>query len=170
MGKELAMFCGTPTLCLKVNDLAASKRFYEALGFVTLDEYKDLRVVVRRGHFTIALMTFLDANCLNLRGADVGEVYEKLKPEFPELAGELDRYKAGDYDGAEVGGACWLTEDPDGNVIFFDTNENEQGADYTQEQTSQILGNTEQALMDIGADEECLAAFRTVLEKFGAPG
>ena len=164
------MFYGSPTLCLKVEDLAASRRFYEALGFVPFNEVDGRRVVLRRGHFTLALMTFLEANLINFRGADVAAAHRALKAQLPELDGEPERYVPDQSNQADAAGMSWLTRDPDGNTVFFDTNENEQGAAYKQKETSQILRNTEQALLDAGASKECLAAFRgEVLRKFAAP-
>lgn len=167
---EFSMFYGSPTLCLKVEDLAASRRFYEALGFVPFNEVDGRRVVLRRGHFTLALMTFLEANLINFRGADVAAAHRALKAQLPELDGEPERYVPDQSNQADAAGMSWLTRDPDGNTVFFDTNENEQGAAYKQKETSQILRNTEQALLDAGASKECLAAFRgEVLRKFAAP-
>ena len=164
------MFYGSPTLCLKVEDLAASRRFYEALGFVPFNELDGRRVVLRRGHFTLALMTFLEGNVLNFRGADVATAHKTLKSQLPELEGEPERYVPDQDNEADAAGVSWLTRDPDGNTVFFDTNENEQGAAYKQQEVSQILRNTEQALLDVGASEECLAAFRGgVLRKFATP-
>ncbi len=113
-------------------------------------------------------MTFLERDLLNFRGVDAFAIYDFLQENGLSLEGEPERYAKEKYD-ADVDGACWTTKDPDGHEIFFDTNENELGEDFEQRRLTELLNNTEQDLVDIGASEECLRAFREeVLFKFGA--
>ena len=162
------MYVGRPTLCLKVSNLAESKRFYQALGFEVFDE-SELRVALRRGGFSLALMTFLDQDVLNFRGEDAFEIQKQLERRGVKLPGQPERYRKAQLD-ADADGSCWSTVDPDGHVILFDTNENEIGPAAKQRQLSQLLKNTEQDLVDLGADDECLAAFREhVSSKFALP-
>ena len=52
-------------------------------------------------------------------------------------------------------------------MIFFDTNRNEQGEAFEQRRLSELLRNTEQELLNIGASAECLQSFRTeILAKY----
>jgi catechol 2,3-dioxygenase-like lactoylglutathione lyase family enzyme len=160
------MYAGSLTLCLRASDLEASKRFYEALGLETFDEVPGVRVVLRRGNVCVALMPFLEENWLNFRGADVFAVHGALRAQGLDLPGRPERY-TGARHGADADGACWSTRDPAGNVVFFDTNRNEEGPDYARRRLAQLLRNTEQELVDAGASAECLEAFRThVLAKY----
>ena len=160
------MYFGSPSLCLKTKDLEKSKHFYEAIGMEVVDEVPGLRVVLRNGHFALALMSFLDENLLNFRGADVFAVHSHLKESGLSLAGEPERYAKEQYD-ADADGECWSTKDPDGNTIFFDTNGNEQGAAFAQRRLAQLFKNTEQELINLGASEACLHSFRTeILAKY----
>jgi catechol 2,3-dioxygenase-like lactoylglutathione lyase family enzyme len=162
------MYVGSPTLCLRARDLEASRRFYEVLGMEVVDEVPGTRLVLRRGTFRLALMTFLDENWLNFRGADVFAVHAFLREQGLELEGAPERYSR-EQRGADADGACWSTRDPDGNVVFFDTNRGEEGGDLAQRRLAQLLRDTEQELSDLGA-EECLGAFRReILAKFTPP-
>ena len=162
------MYVGSPSQCLRTKDLEASRRFYEALGMEVVNEVPGLRVVLRNGNFSVALMNFLDENCLNFRGADVFAVHDYLKEKIADLEGKPERYKREQYD-ADADGECWFTRDPDGNVIFFDTNRNEQGEEFEQRRLTELLRNTEQELLNIGASAECLQAFRAeILAKFAS--
>jgi catechol 2,3-dioxygenase-like lactoylglutathione lyase family enzyme len=163
------MHVGSPTLCLRARRLDASRRFYEALGMEVVDEVPGVRVVLRRGTFSLALMTFLDENWLNFRGADVFAVHAFLRDRGLGLEGAPERYSREQH-GADAAGACWSTRDPEGNVIFFDTNETETGERAARERLAQLLRHTEQELSELGADE-CLGAFRReIFAKFALPG
>jgi catechol 2,3-dioxygenase-like lactoylglutathione lyase family enzyme len=162
------MFVGSHTLCLKVKDLAASKRFYEALGLRIIEEIPGTRVVMERGSFNLALMTFLDGNCMNFRGTDVFATHDALRARGLDLLGKPNRYSAQQVNG-DADGACWLTFDPDGNAVFFDTNANEAGDAHRRRRVRQILEGAEQDLLDAGASPECLRALRReILDKFAA--
>lgn len=164
------MYVGAPSLCLKVKDLERSRDFYHALGMEVFDEVPGQRVVLRRGSFSLALMTFLEKDLLNFRGVDAFAIYDFLRDKGLELTGEPERYAKEKYD-SDADGACLATEDPDGHEILFDTNENERGEAFEQRRLTQLLKNTEQDLVDIGASNECLRAFREeVLDRFGGQG
>ncbi len=166
MSFKQPVYRGSPTLCLRTKDLEASRRFYEALGMEVVDEVPDVRVILRNGNFSVALMTFLDENLLNFRGTDVFAVYDSLKEKNLDLEGKPERYTREQHD-AGADGESWSTKDPDGNVIFFDTNRNEQGEAFEQRRLSELLRNTEQELLNIGASAECLQSFRTeILAKY----
>ena len=111
------MNIGWHDICLKASNLEESKLFYQALGFdVTHDS--DSWVHLSNGNLEISLMTFLEENWINFRGADVFAVYETLKEKGLTVEGAPELYKE-DAMGAD--GAHWNTRDPEGNVVYFDT-------------------------------------------------
>ncbi len=153
--------------CLRVKDLAASREFYESLGMEVIDEMsvEGLRVVLKSGYFRLALMTFLNENSLNFRGADVFAMHDRASKRLPGLEGEPVRRDPDDENGE---GVSWATRDPDGNHIFLDTNPNDLGAANRESRISEILTATERQLEVHGASEDCLQAFRDgVLSKYG---
>ncbi len=153
--------------CLRVKDLAASRDFYESLGMEVIDEMsvEGLRVVLKSGYFRLALMTFLNENSLNFRGADVFDVHDRVSKRLPGLEGEPIRRGPNDENGE---GVSWATRDPDGNHIFLDTNPSDLGAANRDSRIAEILTDTERQLEVHGASEDCLQAFRdSVLSKYG---
>lgn len=151
------MDIGALTLCLPAKDLDASRRFYEALGMQVVEEVPGTRVVLQRGHLNLALMPFLDEPWLNFRGADVLALHAALRDD-PGIAGVPERY-ARAQNGADADGVCWSLRDPAGNVVFFDTNRNEEGDDARRRRLARLLESTEQELIELGASD-CLRAFR----------
>jgi len=107
-------------LCLNVRDLEKSLAFYNALGLTqvggTVEEgwamlgYRNLCLGLYQGH--------LGQNLLNFRGGDVFALAEELKRRGFTLK-----------QGAEVepdgSAGAWL-DDPDGNVIYFNTHPDEK--------------------------------------------
>ena len=156
---------GLVSPCLRVRDLAASREFYESLGMEVIDEVEGLRVILKGGYFRLALMTFLNENSLNFRGADVFAVYDEASRRLPGLEGKPQRRGPGHEHGE---GESWATRDPDGNHIFFDTNPMDLGASSRESRIAGILADTERQLEVHGASEACLRAFReNVLSKYG---
>ena len=153
------MYAGRPHLCLKSKHMDASRRFYEALGFSVVDEVGGLRIVLERGSFNLALMSFLDEDSLNLRGADAFAIRDHLRQQGISAEGEPERYVKEKYN-ADADGACWLTRDPDGHSVIFDTNQTEQGPEAMRQRIDRVLRNAEQDLIDAGANAECLEAYR----------
>ncbi len=158
------MFFGWTSICLRAKDLAASARFYQALGMEVVDELPGKRIVLRNGPFRIALMNFLDKNSIHVRGADVPAVYAACKRECPEATGQPFTYRAEDMD-ADADGTSWETFDPDGNAVFFDTNANETGAAGRSQLIVQILRDAEQMLTRLGASKECLKALGRLIDQ-----
>lgn len=164
------MFSGWATVCLKVDDLGASMRFYEQLGMEVVEQVEGLRVILKSGSHHIALMTFLDENLLNLRCGDVTAIFDSMTRELPALEGAPQHYTPSDLNhGAAAPGTSWRTRDPDGNVIFFDTNRNEEGDAYRQQRVAEILEDAEQDLINAAASAECLSSLREVIQKHGTP-
>ena len=153
------MYAGRPHFCMKSRNLDASRHFYEALGFAVVEEVPGKRITLERGNFRIALMTFLDEDLLNLRGADAFAIHDHLGRKGISAPGEPERYRKEKFD-ADADGACWLTRDPDGHAILFDTNEDEEGENAARESIDRALRNAEQDLIDAGASNACLEAYR----------
>ncbi len=153
------MYAGRPHICLKSRDLDASRRFYEALGLAVSEEVPGKRITLERGNFTITLMTFLDEDLLNFRGADAFAIHDHLEREGISAPGEAERYQKEEFD-ADADGVCWLTRDPDGHAILFDTNKDEEGKRAALESVDRALCNAEQDLIDAGASDTCLEAYR----------
>ena len=159
-------YFGWPSLCLRVRDPAASKAFYMKLGMRLVSEAEGKAVVLRYGVQRIALMTFIEENLINFRAGDVRAAERELKAAFPDLEGEVERYTAAEYDSA-ADGICWATRDPDGNEVFFDTNQLEEGPDFVRERSLDIIRGAAEELEMMGADAEMITALRRdVLARF----
>ena len=153
------MYAGRPHFCLKSKNLDASRRFYEALGLAVVDELPGKRIVLERASFRIMLMTFLDEDLLNFRGADAFAIHDHLDREGISASGEPERYRKEKFD-ADADGVGWLTRDPDGHAILFDTNKDEEGESAARESVDLALRNAERDLIDAGASDACLEAYR----------
>jgi catechol 2,3-dioxygenase-like lactoylglutathione lyase family enzyme len=162
------MYPGQYTLCLKTTDLPAMQRFYEALGMEVHSQRTDF-VLLNNGDLDLALMTFLPEHCLNFRGADVSQVFLTASAQGQEFTSEPQRYKKEQFN-ADADGSSWLETDPDGNNVFFDTNENEQGAQGAALALQRVLDSTAKQLINIGASEACRDTFHNkILEHFVPP-
>ncbi len=156
---------GQLTLCLKCKDLERSRRFYEMLG-LEVAEQSDTSVVMKNGNTRLALMTFLEHNCLNFRGADAFAVHESFRAAGFDPAGEPERYAAEMY-AATADGASRSTFDPDGNNVFIDTNEAELSEEGRQQRISNLLQDTARELANLGASAECIESFREqIVQRF----
>lgn len=151
------MYAGTGVLCFKVSDVQKSIRFYEAIGLTGWSHPSGLAGGVGRGLFGIYLMGFdCKGDWVNFRGADAFEVHARLRRSGIEAPGEPT-------------GTSWMTEDPDGHKILFNTSQGELTPGVRQDRVAELLGGTEQHLVDWDASEECLQAFREhVLARFGS--
>lgn len=119
------MQLGAFSISLAVNDLAASRTFYELLGFEPFagdgEHYQMMRngdtiIGLFQGMFENNILTFnprWDQSCNEVDSAtDVREIAEKLRADGIELMQEsLD---------AESGPGSFATVDPDGNPILID--------------------------------------------------
>lgn len=163
------MFPGLLTLCLDAKDLSGMRHFYEALGLkVHID--RPSNVLLNNGDVDIALMTFLDAPCLNFRGADPFEMQAVMTGAGLDLEGKPEQYDKAERN-ADANGQSWLTRDPDGNVVFFDTNDAETGARGDALALQRVLDATSKQLINVGAPQACRDALRTkVLEVFMPDG
>jgi len=161
------MHVGAGNICLRVTDLEVSTRFYEVLGLSRVEGAgtPGLSVLVRRGNFSIFLMENFGEDSLNFRGADAFDIFEHLREQGLDLKGKPERYTSEERG---EGGTAWMTYDPDGHGVFFNTHLRETTPEHRQERVSQVLQNTEQDLVDLGASEECLLALREVVGEFGS--
>ena len=119
------MQLGAFSISLAVKDLAASRAFYEQLGFEPFggdgEHYQMMRngdtvIGLFQGMFENNILTFnpgWDQSCNAQHGAmDVREIAEKLRADGIELMQEsLD---------AESGPGSFAIVDPDGNPILID--------------------------------------------------
>ncbi|MFB0509173.1 MAG: VOC family protein [bacterium] len=106
-------------LCLNVNDVHRSIDFYTKLGFRLISgdpgsgwavmEYGNLKLALYQGHIA--------QNMLNFRGGDVSAIAARLKDKGMQLKSDAMSEKDGSM------GA--IIEDPDGNVIYFNTHPDE---------------------------------------------
>lgn len=163
-------YYGWPSLCLKVDDLEESKRFYSSMGMQVVSEVEGKTVLLRYGIFRLALMTFLDENLLNFRCGNVRQIYSDFKESFPDLPGEPEDYTREQYD-ATADGSCWATQDPDGNEIFFDTNDLEREPGYVRTRSIEILQDVVAELELLGADAGLVDELREkVIDPYVARG
>jgi len=120
------MDLGSISLSLAVKDLAASRDFYEKLGFEQAGGDIDQKWLVLRngdhvlglfqGMFESNILTFnpgWDQQCNDLESfTDVREIQRELKKQGVALSSEADE--------ATKGPASIMLSDPDGNQILID--------------------------------------------------
>jgi catechol 2,3-dioxygenase-like lactoylglutathione lyase family enzyme len=120
------MDLGAFSVSLTVRDLAASRAFYEALGFTVFagDQEQDWLIMksggavvgLFQGMFERNLLTFnpgWDGDARPLASfTDVREIQRRLKAQGIAFASEADEGGAGP--------ASFVVTDPDGNPILFD--------------------------------------------------
>ncbi len=152
------MNIGWHDLCFATKDIKASVAFYKALGMQVTHETEH-HVHLTNGNFDISLMTFLTSNLINFRGGDVLAAYESFKEQGIDVEGEPRTYTK-----AQMGcdGADWNTKDPDGNLVYFDTTEDETEKSY---QVRGFLDNVERQLETMGIESSVFGSFRDELTK-----
>ena len=120
------MDLGNFSQSLTVKDVAASKDFYQKLGFEIFHDQSDHGWVIMKsptaviglfqGMFEKNIMTFnpgWDADGQNTDNfTDIRDIQKKLKAEGIKIAQEVDENTSGP--------ASFIVEDPDGNPIMFD--------------------------------------------------
>ena len=120
------MQLGAFSISLAVQDIEASKAFYEKLGFtVFAGDISDNWLILKNGDHIIGLFQgMFDRNTLTFNpgwdqdaGAlesytDVRELQRRLKEQGVEIAGEADENTTGP--------ASFMVLDPDGNPILVD--------------------------------------------------
>jgi catechol 2,3-dioxygenase-like lactoylglutathione lyase family enzyme len=163
------MYVGTGYLCYGVSDLERSIRLYQALGLEVVGNSvpgQRTSAVLRRGHFSVFLIGWEGStDCINFRGADAFAVRDYLRRQGLELPGEPQH---GTDPETSDPSTAWMTADPDGHAIFFNTHAWEITPEHRADTVRQILHRTESELLDWGASDECLRAYREFLAKFGS--
>ena len=120
------MQLGNFSVSLAVKDIAASRDFYEKLGFTAFGgdasqnwlilKNGDVIIGLFQGMFERNMLTFnpgWDSNARSLsKFADVRELQRQLKAKGVRLMSEADE--------STTGPASFMLTDPDGNPILFD--------------------------------------------------
>lgn len=123
---ETNMKLGAFSVSLNVNDIKASKQFYENLGFTVLSGGLEKNYLIMKnensliglfhGMFEGNILTFnpgWDENAQNIAAFnDVREIQRQLKGKGIKLSTETDEKTSGP--------TSIMTTDPDGNVILID--------------------------------------------------
>lgn len=117
---------GTFSLSLTVRDLAASRAFYERLGFEVIHGEADQGwLILASGEAKIGLFHgMFESNIITFNPTDIRAIQRHLEEQGVgiELEGEMD----GESDpskgapAAESGPAHFTMVDPDGNQLLFD--------------------------------------------------
>ena len=107
------MDLGTFSVSLAVKDIAASRAFYEALGFAAIaGDQAQSWLILKNGDAKIGLFQgMFDANILTFNPTDVRAIQATLKARGIALTLEAV---------GEVGPAHATLLDPDGNAILLD--------------------------------------------------
>ena len=120
------MKLGAFSISLSVQDIKASKQFYENLGFTILGGSLDQNYLIMKnensliglfqGMFDNNILTFnpgWDENGNNINSFnDIREIQEELKNKGIKIENEIDKTSSGP--------ASFMVTDPDGNVLLFD--------------------------------------------------
>jgi lactoylglutathione lyase len=120
------MKLGAFSVSLAVKDIAASRAFYEKLGFTVFGGDQSQNWLILKNEETIIglfqgmfkgnILTFnpgWDSNAKNLpEFVDVREIQRTLKAQGVQFVSEADE--------STVGPASFIVTDPDGNQILFD--------------------------------------------------
>lgn len=106
--------------CLNVKDLKKSMDFYGNLNFKVIEDHSDQNWAVLR-HNNMVLCLFqghIDSNLINFRGGDVEAIFDMAQ----ERGVKFTKPAHIEHDGS------WSAEtvDPDGNVIYFNTYQDER--------------------------------------------
>jgi predicted lactoylglutathione lyase len=118
----MAIDLGDFTYCLNVQDIQLSVRFYEQLGFQRVEEHLDEGwAVLKQNNCVLSLYEgHIERNLLNFRGADIPQLETTLMEHGLTLSKPAQKEPDGSWS-AEL-------KDPDGNVIYLNTFEEEREA------------------------------------------
>lgn len=113
------MDLGVFSVSLTVKDIAASRAFYEKLGFEVIEGKQEQRwLILRNGKAIVGLFQgMFDRNALTFNPEDVRAIQKHLKAQGVTLQLEADE--------KTTGPAHATLLDPDGNPILFDQHEEE---------------------------------------------
>ena len=126
--EETAFDIGWLEVCLDVKDLKKSIEFYRKLGFwLSFGALEEGWVVMESDQVVIALYQgHIRKNLLNFRGGDIQNIADTLRERGIALKSDVEMEPDGSL-------GCTV-EDPDGNIIFFNTHPDEleelEGEDF----------------------------------------
>ena len=102
-------------MCLNVKNLADSISFYHNLGFQVIDDQRqDNWAVLKHNDLILSLYEgHIEHNLLNFRGGDINDLAEKAIQNGLSFSKPPSREEDGSWS-AE-------SQDPDGNIIYFNT-------------------------------------------------
>lgn len=106
--------------CLNVKNIEASIQFYEKLGFQIIEDHRNEKWAMMR-HNNMLLSLFeghIVENLINFRGGDISEIAKALTDKGLSLEKEANQEEDGSWS-AEL-------RDPDGNIIYFNTFQDER--------------------------------------------
>ena len=108
------MDLGNFSISLAVKDIAASRAFYQKLGFEIYDDHEDENwIILRHGEAVIGLFQgMFEGNILTFNPTDVRAIQKQLKAGGLSLEAEADE--------STTGPAYVTLSDPDGNAILLD--------------------------------------------------
>jgi catechol 2,3-dioxygenase-like lactoylglutathione lyase family enzyme len=108
------MDLGTFSVSLSVKDIAASRKFYETLGFSAIDGHMEQGwIILENGDAKIGLFQgMFEGNILTFNPTDARGIQKTLKAAGIPLLVEADE--------ATTGPAHLTFTDPDGNAILID--------------------------------------------------
>lgn len=161
------MYPGQYTLCLQTQNTEEMLTFYAALGMTT-HTFTHNSAMAWNGDIHLALMSFLREHSINFRGADPSEIHRNAVAAGLIFEQEPQRYRKEEFD-ADADGNNWLIHDPDGNNVFFDTNDTETGAEGLTWLTQRVVLATRRQLKNVNAPEVCRDAFQTTVVDQYAP-
>lgn len=117
-GEEI-LDVGWLELCLNVRDLKASIAFYEKLGFFPAFGDLDEGWVVMESELSVIGLYegHIGQNMLNFRGGDIQKIADTLGSKGLKLKSDVKMEEDGSL-------GCTI-EDPDGNLIYFNTHPDE---------------------------------------------
>ena len=101
--------------CLDVQDLERSIDFYEKLAFRMVEDHRDENwAVLQHNNMVLCLYQgHIDRNLINFRGGDIEAIGREAASRGIALTRPAKRHPDGSWS-AEI-------QDPDGNVLFFNT-------------------------------------------------
>jgi catechol 2,3-dioxygenase-like lactoylglutathione lyase family enzyme len=113
---------GRVDMCLSVRSIARSRTFYRKLGFREIGgRYEEKWLILKRGDFRLGLYQgHIGENVMNFRGGHVGRIVAGLQERG------LKPYHVRGLQPNGRGSA--MVDDPDGNILFFDSSSQERAA------------------------------------------
>lgn len=106
-------------VCLAVKNIGKSRDFYQKLGFFPAAGSPEERWIVMESDAAIISLyqDHIDRNILNFRGGDIQQIADALRERGIALKSDVE---------SEPDGSLGCTiEDPDGNIIYFNTHPDE---------------------------------------------